>query len=72
VELVNTAELVFYQTLQVSKMPDTVSQAENAGSIPVARTVARSIHFRSKCSNCKTFRSTSSNHGAPPLTTIVH
>ena len=36
-ELDNTAELVFSETVQVTKLPESISQAENAGSIPVTR-----------------------------------
>jgi hypothetical protein len=37
VELDNTAELVFFKSTQVTKLPESISQAENAGSIPVTR-----------------------------------
>ena len=33
----NTAELVFFETVQVLKVPESISQAENAGSILVIR-----------------------------------
>ena len=36
-ELINTAELVFFKSAQVTKLPESISQAENAGSIPVTR-----------------------------------
>ncbi len=36
-ELYNTAELVFSRSVQVTKLPESISQAENAGSIPVTR-----------------------------------
>ena len=39
VEPDNTAELVFLETVQVRKLPESISQAENAGSIPVTRSV---------------------------------
>jgi len=37
VEPDNTAELVVVETAQVRKLPESISQAENAGSIPVTR-----------------------------------
>ncbi len=39
VGLVNTAELAFHRTSQVREAPKSVSQAENAGSIPVTRSL---------------------------------
>jgi predicted 2-oxoglutarate/Fe(II)-dependent dioxygenase YbiX len=39
VELDNTAELVFSKSVQVTKLPKSISQAENAGSIPVTRSL---------------------------------
>ena len=47
VELDNTAELVFYETVQVTKLPESISQAENAGSIPVTRSTKYQLdhHF---------------------------
>jgi hypothetical protein len=39
VGLVNTAELVFIEKAQVRETPESVSQAENAGSIPVTRSI---------------------------------
>ncbi len=34
-ELDITAELVFFETVQLTKLPESISQAENVGSIPV-------------------------------------
>ena len=39
VEPDNTAELVLVETVQVTKPPESISQAENAGSIPVTRSM---------------------------------
>jgi hypothetical protein len=39
VELDNTTELVFFETVQVQTVPESISQAENAGSIPVTRSM---------------------------------
>ena len=41
VGLANTAELVFYPTTQVGESPKSVSQAENASSILVTRSIER-------------------------------
>ena len=38
-ELNNTAELVFFKSVQVTKLPESIPQAENAVSIPVTRSV---------------------------------
>ncbi len=35
-----TAELVFLETVQVTQLPESISQAENAGSIPVTRSLS--------------------------------
>ncbi len=43
-ELDNIAELVFLETAQVIELPESISQAENAGSIPVTRSIHPSIH----------------------------
>ena len=40
-ELDSTAELVLLGTAQVRKVPGSISQAENAGSIPVTRSMER-------------------------------
>jgi hypothetical protein len=54
VELVNTAELVFYQTVQISKMPNTVSQVENAISILIARSLVVNRADANDRRNCPT------------------
>ena len=42
-ELNSTAELVLFETTQVRKVPGSISQAENAGSIPVTRSTLMSL-----------------------------
>ncbi len=45
-ELDNTAELVFFKSVQVTKLPKSISQAENAGSIPVTRSIESAAQSR--------------------------